>query len=103
MCAQEGLGHGKGVWPRKRTRSRPPTTTHEAWLQQDFPYNVEPGVQHHNVWATRPLSPAELDTAVAEHRPPAEWDAVHFINPVSLASIPAIWHAHVLSRLKPTI
>ena len=57
-------------------------------------------MHHHNVWATRPLSPDELAAAVSEHRPADAWDAVHFVNPASLASIPAIWHAHVLSRAK---
>ena len=27
---------------------------------QDFPYNFEPGMQHHNIWCTRPLSDKEL-------------------------------------------
>ncbi len=29
-------------------------------IPQDFPYNLEAGVKHHNVWCTRPLSEVEL-------------------------------------------
>jgi hypothetical protein len=81
------------------THSHPSVPPHPAH-HQDFPYNFEPGVLHHNVWATRPLSAPELDAAVRQHRPPDAWDALCFVNPAALASIPAIWHAHVLSRAR---
>ena len=55
-------------------------------------------MEHHNVWASRPLSAAELAAAVGAHRPADAWEAAAFVNPASLASIPTIWHAHVLSR-----
>lgn len=29
-------------------------------LPQDFPYHFEEGLEHHNVWASRPLSREEL-------------------------------------------
>jgi hypothetical protein len=75
-----------------------PTFSLSFLISQDFPYNFEAGVEHHNVWASRPLADAELAAAVASHRPPAAWEAVWFVNPASLASIPTVWHAHVLSR-----
>lgn len=27
---------------------------------QDFPYNFDRGMQHHNIWCTRPLSDEEI-------------------------------------------
>lgn len=30
---------------------------------QDFPYHLDPDVEHHNVWSTRPLPEAELHKA----------------------------------------
>ena len=30
---------------------------------QDFPYNVEEGIEHHNLWSTKPLSPERLSQA----------------------------------------
>ena len=30
-------------------------------LPQDFPYNVAEGIEHHNLWSTKPLSPERLE------------------------------------------
>jgi len=104
------------VWVRvcvRRPPSTPPTPTLSTLIPplpsplslippllvgQDFPYNFEAGIEHHNVWASRALTPGELAEAVAAHRPPVAWEAAWFVNPAALASIPTIWHAHVLSR-----
>ena len=67
---------------------------------QDFPYNFAPGIAHYNVWCTRPLPPPELASVVERHAPSAAHDAVAFVNPAALASIPSVWHAHVLVRAK---
>ena len=67
---------------------------------QDFPYNYAPGIAHYNVWCTRPLPPPELASVVERHAPSATHDAVAFVNPAALASIPSVWHAHVLVREK---
>lgn len=52
------------------------------------------------MWCTRPLPPADLAAAVEAHAPAATHDAVAFVNPAALASIPSVWHAHVLVRSK---
>lgn len=34
------------------------------WLPaKDFPYNVDEGIEHHNLWSTKPLSPERLRQA----------------------------------------
>lgn len=33
---------------------------------QDFPYYLMPGIAHMNLWANRPLAPAEVEAAVAQ-------------------------------------
>jgi hypothetical protein len=35
---------------------------------QDFPYNFEEEVEHHNIWSTIPL--AEADILKVQHSPP---------------------------------
>ena len=32
-----------------------------VWRDNDFPYHFAPGIEHHNVWSTRPLEPEELE------------------------------------------
>ena len=67
-------------------------------LKQDFPYNFEPGVEHLNVWAFAALPPAQLEALIEERRPRRDFDTLWYVNPAALASIPDVWHAHVLSR-----
>ncbi|GAB4813255.1 hypothetical protein N2152v2_000301 [Parachlorella kessleri] len=70
-----------------------------VFRENDFPYYFEEGIEDHTLWANRPLSPWELQQAVAAHRP--RHDVVYYVNPPSLMSVPAIWHAHVISRRRP--
>ncbi|KAL4450534.1 hypothetical protein ABPG77_000890 [Micractinium sp. CCAP 211/92] len=66
-----------------------------VWRENDFPYYLEPGITHMNLWANRPLAPAEVEAAVTERVPPAS-QHTWFVNTPTLQSVPAIWHAHVL-------
>jgi len=66
--------------------------------RQDFPYNFEAGVEHLNVWAFSALAPARLELLVEARRPRADFETLWYVNPAALASIPDVWHAHVLSR-----
>ena len=92
----------RGRWGELFDRSK--HTNHPALPPpppiQDFPYNFAPGIAHYNVWCTRPLPPPELTAVVERHAPSATHDAVAFVNPAALASIPSVWHAHVLVRAK---
>lgn len=65
---------------------------------QDFPYNFEAGIEHANVWALAPLSTRQLEALIEEKRPATDFETVWYVNPAALASIPDVWHAHVLSR-----
>jgi hypothetical protein len=77
----------------------PPNADARAvWRANDFPYNYEAGVSHYNVWCTRALGKDELDAVVEQHAPAANHETVRFVNPAALASIPSVWHAHVLVR-----
>ncbi|KAL4439692.1 hypothetical protein ABPG75_002693 [Micractinium tetrahymenae] len=68
-----------------------------VWRKNDFPYFLEPGIAHMNLWANRPLAAAEVETAVAQRAPPGS-EQTWFVNSSTLQSVPAIWHAHVLWR-----
>lgn len=70
-----------------------------AWSENEFPYAFECGVEHHCIWCTRPLTEAEVAAVVAAER--AGMEAVHWVNPPSLQSVRAVWHAHVASRAGP--
>ena len=74
---------------------RPHSLPHPS---QDFPYNFEDGIEHSNVWALAPLAPRQLEAFVEERRPHCDFETAWFVNPVALASIPDVWHAHVLSK-----
>ena len=34
--------------------------SNQARCEQDFPYNMETGIEHHNIWSPVPLSSQEL-------------------------------------------
>jgi hypothetical protein len=63
---------------------------HVTFHKNDFPYNFDRGMQHHNIWCTRPLSDEEIAEVIRQHR--AGWEVLFFRNPESLASIPSVWH-----------
>ena len=69
------------------------------WRPNDFPYYLEDGVQHDCIWFE---AGAHTDRAVADaiavHRPPADFEAVWWVNPPHLMSIPELHHVHVISR-----
>ena len=37
-----------------------PVKHQETAVLQDFPYNFEEGMEHHNIWSTIPLSKEEV-------------------------------------------
>ncbi|KAK9800806.1 hypothetical protein WJX73_008400 [Symbiochloris irregularis] len=83
----------------KKSAVRPSSTPEQPpiiWRPNDFPYNLEEGVEHHNIWCSKPLTTDQIEQTARQHR--QGWEFVYFINPEGLASIPAVWHAHVLSR-----
>lgn len=83
-----------------------------AWKRNDFPYNLESGIEHHVLWSpSGPLRDEAIQEEIAAWLlalPPAAADNVghgsHYyetqwwVNPPELQSIRACWHAHVLLR-----
>ncbi|KAK9818142.1 hypothetical protein WJX72_007762 [[Myrmecia] bisecta] len=79
--------------------AQPPDSPTIYWKPNDFPYYLDEGVEHHCVWCRTALSEQQLKEFAAAHREGHEW--IYFVNPPALASIPAVWHAHILSRRAP--
>lgn len=67
-----------------------------VWRENDFPYNFSEGIEHHNLWSAEPLTGDLLAKEIGSHR--QGWEFMYFVNPPALASIPAVWHAHIVSR-----
>jgi hypothetical protein len=68
-----------------------------VWRANDFPYHLEAGAVHWNLWADRALAPAALAAAVRARFPQREEeDLAWYVNPPELMSVPALWHAHVV-------
>lgn len=83
----------------KRAGQPPPDEDgrpHITFRANDFPYNFDEGMEHHNIWCTRPLTDEEVAEVIKQHR--AGWEVLVFRNPESLASIPSVWHNHIISR-----
>ena len=63
-------------------------------------------MEHSNVWAFSALAPPQLEALIEERRPRGGkgegegggFETLWYVNPAALASIPDVWHAHVLSR-----
>ncbi|KAL6782180.1 hypothetical protein ACKKBF_B39365 [Auxenochlorella protothecoides x Auxenochlorella symbiontica] len=68
-----------------------------SWMENDFPYWYEPGIEHHCLWSTTPLSEDRIKQEIVWHRG-AGYETAWFQNPVVLMSCPQIWHVHILSR-----
>ena len=70
-----------------------------VFRKNDFPYNLEEGVEHFLLWSNQDLSPDEIDTYIQEHTVSLDpLDTLWFVNPTELKSIPDLWHAHVMVR-----
>ena len=103
---------GASMWLSTPPASELFTPSSSSLALQDFPYNVDPGMEHHNVWNPRPLSSQQLEQVayagtrcmkglpgspgcsaaaqqvVAHHR--HGYDYITFVNPEALASIPGV-------------
>lgn len=71
-----------------------------VWRENDFGYYFEDGVFHHVLWSSRPLSADRLAEEVRRRRIDEGYEAVWFVNPPVLMSVPGLWHAHIISRKK---
>lgn len=71
------------------------TAPHIVWRPNDFPYYMEAGVHHDNIWSTVPLSTEHL-LKIIEDKLGTGAEYAYFVNPGPLASIPGVWHAHCM-------
>lgn len=77
--------------------------------RNDFPYYTVPSVEHYLLWALRPLTEEEIETAldrefgkmpVGDRSFYNQMDKVWFVNPVNRKSIPGVWHCHIFVHVK---
>lgn len=66
------------------------------WSSNDFPYYVQDGISHDNIWATTPLTTEQLIKVIEDTLGPNR-RYTYFVNPGPLASIPGVWHAHCMA------
>mmetsp|Transcript_367 Transcript_367/g.2864 ORF Transcript_367/g.2864 Transcript_367/m.2864 type:complete len:103 (-) Transcript_367:923-1231(-) len=95
MPSEQGNGPGK----KKADTSKMNGTKKMIYMINDFPYFVEPGIEHGIVWSTGKLCVDEMLALLEEQLPGKE--KLYFINPPSLQSIAEVEHAHVFSRDQP--
>jgi hypothetical protein len=57
---------------------------------QEFPYSCEAGVEHHNIWCMQPMEEEAIRRAIEVHKPSAEYEAIFFVNPRELQSVPTV-------------
>ncbi|KAA6417932.1 MAG: hypothetical protein FRX49_12090 [Trebouxia sp. A1-2] len=63
---------------------------HESYLKRlDFPYYVQDGISHDNIWSTTPLTTQQLTQVMDDKLGPRRKYA-YFVNPGPLASIPGV-------------
>jgi hypothetical protein len=106
---QGGVKTKKKVAGPLRSNERLPRAGHGVFTPNDFPYFFEPGAWHELLWSPfGPLTDAEIEAAIARRLSDEEEEggdrsdagatveAVHWVNPIELKSVPAIWHAHVV-------
>ncbi|GAB4823192.1 hypothetical protein N2152v2_010238 [Parachlorella kessleri] len=67
-----------------------------VWRDNDFPYYFVAGIEHHNVWANRPLSTQQLEQVIAENR--VGYGTCYYINPPALQSVPTGAHEQQQER-----
>jgi hypothetical protein len=70
-------------------------------FEQDFPFNIEHGIEHHNVWSTEPLSDEIVSSIIAKHRDGWEW--VCFVKSMETANTPGVCILLACRQLPPFV
>ncbi|DBA74824.1 TPA: hypothetical protein ACH3X2_009167 [Trebouxia sp. C0005] len=63
--------------------------TYRTFRKKDFPYYVQDGISHDNIWSTTPLTTQQLTQVMDDKLGPRRKYA-YFVNPGPLASIPGV-------------
>ncbi|KAK9765038.1 hypothetical protein K7432_006952 [Basidiobolus ranarum] len=67
-------------------------------VPNDFPYNLDPSIQHLVLWCRKPFTRDEMRDILRAELPDKEF--LFFVNPKSLQSIRTVYHAQVMVRSK---
>ncbi|KAG0220587.1 hypothetical protein BGX31_010827 [Mortierella sp. GBA43] len=70
-----------------------------ALKKNEFPYSVQPGIEHWLIWSQYPLTDEDWIQKYLEERLPGR-DFLFFINPPELRSVPSIHHVQVFTKGK---
>mmetsp|Transcript_3857 Transcript_3857/g.7966 ORF Transcript_3857/g.7966 Transcript_3857/m.7966 type:complete len:208 (-) Transcript_3857:276-899(-) len=82
----------KAVWPSDFNAGEPML----VFRENDFPYSLEDGIEHHVLWSSSDLSEKAIRDVIAKERD--GFESIFFINPPEYKSVHSIQHAHILSR-----
>eukprot|EP00242_Pyramimonas_sp_CCMP2087_P010640 CAMPEP_0198224278 /NCGR_PEP_ID=MMETSP1445-20131203/96180_1 /TAXON_ID=36898 /ORGANISM="Pyramimonas sp., Strain CCMP2087" /LENGTH=192 /DNA_ID=CAMNT_0043903387 /DNA_START=299 /DNA_END=878 /DNA_ORIENTATION=- len=77
----------KAVWPSTSEEAEPQL----VWRENDFPYSMVDGLEHHVLWSTGELTERAIQEAIAKER--EGYESVFFINPPENKSVKNIEHA----------
>ncbi|KAI7872056.1 hypothetical protein BDF14DRAFT_1755823 [Spinellus fusiger] len=75
-----------------------PAHQHVIVLANEFPYSVEPGIQHILLWSQAPLKTVHVQNLLEEQFKSTVWDWVYFVNPPETQSVRGLPHVHVFMR-----
>ncbi|KAI8967119.1 hypothetical protein BDF20DRAFT_902672 [Mycotypha africana] len=67
-------------------------------LPNDFPYSVEPGIEHILIWSKVPLSADFVESVLEEKYGSSKWEWIYFVNPPETQSVRRLPHVHVFMR-----
>ncbi|KAI7900765.1 uncharacterized protein BX663DRAFT_476262 [Cokeromyces recurvatus] len=71
-------------------------------LPNDFPYSIDPGIEHVLIWSKEPLAADFVESLLEKNYGSSVWEWVYFVNPPELQSIPRLPHVHVFMRKRIT-
>ena len=77
-----------------------PSQAGPFFVKNDFPYNLDPGIEHYLLWSDRVMLDEEVE-AYLRSDPVARQSSscLTFVNPAELQSIPEVHHVHVLLKM----
>lgn len=67
-------------------------------LPNDFPYSVDPGIEHILIWSKEPLSADYVESVLDDRYGSQIWEWIYFVNPPEWQSVPSLPHVHIFMR-----
>lgn len=67
-------------------------------LNNDFPYSVDPGIEHILIWSKEPLASDYVESLLDSNYGCHVWEWIYFVNPPEWQSVPRLPHVHVFMR-----